>query len=123
MEHQSSKHDKSIFEIPLTEAERLTKAWAARHNFIKAYLIDAQELKDMIDERGASYVRVYFGWDNEMEKGREQRLIMVPANEYGNDMINEEANRAQDAVENSNIFDFTMPCPPTCSPEGPLNQQ
>lgn len=121
MEHQSSKHDKSIFEIPLSEAQTITKAWAARGNFIKSYLIDASELRDMVDERGASYVRVYFGWDTEMEKGREQRLIMVPADEYGHDMINVEAPISKDAMEDSNIFDFTMPCPPTCPPpDSPL---
>jgi len=117
MKDKSSKHDKSIFEIPVDEAVRLTKAWAERGNFIKSYLIDAQELKDMVDERDASYVRVYFGWDDEMEKGREQRMIMVPADEYGRDLVNTEVHENR-AVENSNIFDFTMPCPATCPPKG-----
>lgn len=122
MKDKSSKHDKSIFEIPLEEAQQLTQAWAARGNFIKSYLIDAQELKDMVDEKGASYVRVYFGWDTEMEIGREQRLIMVPADIYGNDMINTEVSLDETARENSNIFDFTMPCPPTCPPpDSPLS--
>jgi len=121
MEHHSSKHDKSIFEIPLTEAQQITRAWAARGNFIKSYLIDAQELKDMVEEKGASYVRVYFGWDTDMEKGREQRLIMVPADIYGHDMINTEVSLAENIKEDSNIFDFTMPCPPTCPPpDSPL---
>lgn len=122
MEHQSSKHDKSIFEIPLKEAQDITRAWAARGNFIKSYLIDAQELKDMVEERGASYVRVYFGWDTEMEKGREQRLIMVPADVYGHDMINTTPSLIE-GQEKSNIFDFTMPCPPTCPPpDSPLGE-
>lgn len=122
MKGKSSKHDKSIFEIPLEEAQQLTQAWAARGNFIKSYLIDAQELKDMVEEKGASYVRVYFGWDTEMEIGREQRLIMVPADIYGHDMINTEVSLTENAQENSNIFDFTMPCPPTCPPpDSPLS--
>lgn len=118
-----SKHNKSIFEIPLEEAKTLTKAWADQGNFIKSYLIDAQELKDMLIEPGVSYIRVYFGWDTEMEDGRQQRLIMVPANKYGNDMINtnpnEEGSVAAENV-NSNVFDFTLPCPPTCPPDSPL---
>lgn len=123
MEHQHSKHNSSIFEIPLDEAEELTKAWAERGNFIKAFLIDASELKDMITEKRAAYVRVYFGWDKEMEIGREQRLIMVPVDEYGRDMINTdvEANLAENP--NSNVFDFSMPCPPTCAPDSPLSDQ
>lgn len=124
MQEQASKHNKSIFEIPLSEAETLTKAWAAQGHFIKSYLIDAQELRDMITERGASYVRVYFGWDEEMELGREQRLIMVPANEYGNDMINTEPkDNLLAGDEDSNIFDFTMPCPPTCPADSPLTPE
>ncbi|EDM38762.1 hypothetical protein PBAL39_21855 [Pedobacter sp. BAL39] len=120
MNQDKSKHNSSIFEIPLSEAETITKAWADEGNFIKSYLIDASELKDMIDEKGATYVRVYFGWDVEMEKGREQRLIMVPADEYGNDMINESSEVAADGSSESNIFDFTLPCPPTCAPNSPL---
>lgn len=122
-----SKHDKSIFEIPLDEAVELTKAWAEQGNFIKGYLIDAQELRDMIDEKGVSYVRVYFGWDVEMEKGREQRMIMVPADEYGDDIINTEPNDDDTELKDrpkpidSNVFDFTMPCPATCaSAKSPL---
>ncbi|MNV88077.1 hypothetical protein D3C71_1822510 [compost metagenome] len=76
----------------------------------------------MVEEKGASYVRVYFGWDTEMEKGREQRLIMVPADIYGHDMINT-APSLLEGQEKSNIFDFTMPCPPTCPPpDSPLGE-
>lgn len=121
MTTEKSHHDKSIFEIPLSEAETLTKAWADQGHFIKSYLIDASELRGMIDEKGASYVRVYFGWDVEMEKGRKQRLIMVPADEYGNDIINEAPEANVEGNIDSNVFDFSMPCPPTCPPNSPLN--
>lgn len=118
---QPSKHNKSIFEIPLEEAKTLTKAWAEQGHFIKSYLIDAQELKDMLAEPNVSYIRVYFGWDNEMEIGRQQRLIMVPANLYGNDLINTNSLESEAAKDvDSNIFDFTLPCPPTCPPDSPL---
>ncbi|WP_316821506.1 hypothetical protein [Pedobacter gandavensis] len=122
MEKEAVKHDKSIFEIPLAEAKELTAAWAARGNFIKGFLIDKDELQDMLREPGTRYLRVYFGWDVEMEVGREQRMIMVPADIYGKDMINKEGSEeAGDGEVNSNIFDFTMPCPPTCSPDEILN--
>lgn len=122
MSKEPNKHNSSIFEIPLAEAKELTKAWTDQGNFIKGYLIDAQELRDMIDERGAQYIRVYFGWDNEMEEGRKQRMIMVPADIYGKDMINTGSKGTGEADgEDSNVFDFTMPCPPTCSPEPSLD--
>lgn len=120
MTKEKSHHDKSVFEIPLSEAKTLTKAWAEQGHFIKSYLIDASELRDMIDEQGVSYLRVYFGWDEEMEKGREHRLIMVPNDKYGNDMINEAVEENLESGPNSNIFDFSLPCPPTCAPNSPL---
>lgn len=123
MEKEALKHNKSIFEIPLAEAKELTAAWAAQGHFIKGFLIDKDELQDMIREPETRYVRVYFGWDVEMEAGREQRMIMVPADKYGKDMINTDGSdvEAQENGEvNSNVFDFTMPCPPTCSPDDTL---
>lgn len=104
----------SIYEIPLAEAQTLTKGWADQGNFVTGFLVDAQELTDMIKEQGASYIRLYFGWDASQEPGRRERMIMVPANEYGRDMIN------TTTPDDSNIFDFTLPCPPTCDKESPL---
>lgn len=43
----SNKNNSNIFEIPLAEARGLTQAWAAQNHFIKGYLTDAQELKDI----------------------------------------------------------------------------
>ncbi|WP_316840348.1 hypothetical protein [Pedobacter gandavensis] len=119
MRKEAVKHDKSIFEIPLAEAKELTAAWAKQGHFIKGFLIDKDELQDMLREKDTRYVRVYFGWDVQMEAGREQRMIMVPADKYGQDMVNKEPVEATSETSevNSNVFDFTMPCPPTCSPE------
>ncbi|ALL04876.1 hypothetical protein AQ505_04855 [Pedobacter sp. PACM 27299] len=111
------KHNKSMYEIPLAEAKELTAAWAAQGNLIKAFLVDAQELKDMLEEDGVKYIRMYFGWDNSMEDGRQQRMIMVPADIYGQDMVNKNVGTDLKGPVDSNVFDFTMPCPPTCSPD------
>ncbi|MCX2451276.1 hypothetical protein OQX61_08335 [Pedobacter sp. PLR] len=121
MEKEAAKHNKSIYEIPYAEAKKLTAAWAAQGNFIKGFLVDAQELRDMIDEEGVKYVRMYFGWDEQMEDGRQQRMIMVPTDIYGKDMTNNNYSRGKELSGpiDSNIFDFTMPCPPTCSPDEP----
>jgi hypothetical protein len=103
----------TTFEIPLKDAQTWAKAWADKGNFVKGFLIDASELRGIIDETGASYVRVYFAWDDTMEPGREEKLIMVPANIDGNDMVPLDA-------DHSNVFDFTNPCPPTCDSKSPL---
>jgi hypothetical protein len=116
METNNTGTDKvqTTFEVPLKDAQTWTKAWADRGNFVKGFLIDASELRNIIDETGASYVRVYFGWDATMEPGREEKLVMVPANIDGDDMVPLDA-------EHSNVFDFTNPCPPTCDTKSPLN--
>ncbi|WP_316750635.1 hypothetical protein [Pedobacter gandavensis] len=115
MKEEAPKHDKSIFEISYAKAKKITTAWDKQGHFIKGYLVDAQELRDMVDQEGVSYVRMYFGWDDQMEEGRQQRMIMVPTDKYGSDLIPEGA-KTENSEEESNIFDFTMPCPPTCSP-------
>lgn len=119
MEKRDNKHNKSIFEIPLAEAKTLTTAWAEQKHLIKAFLVDADELSDMITEKKAKYVRMYLGWDVEMEVGRELRMIMVPVDINGKDIILLDAPDPDDidAPAANNIFDFTMPCPPTCSPD------
>jgi hypothetical protein len=118
------KERKSIFEIPLGEGMRLTRAWAEKGKFYKAFLLDASELRDVLAEKKASYIRVYFGWDDEQEPGRNERLIMVPADDLGNDMLPDSSSLDDATLEssNSNVFDFTLPCPPTCDPKSPLFQ-
>ncbi|MBB2151557.1 hypothetical protein [Pedobacter gandavensis] len=117
MKKKVNKHNKSIFEIPLSEAKELTTAWAEQKHLIKAFLVDADELSDMISEKKAKYVRMYFGWDKEMEVGREVRMIMVPVDINGKDMILLDGESSTETNAANNIFDFTMPCPPTCSPD------
>lgn len=104
----------TTFEVPLEDAQTWTKAWADKGDFIKAFLIDAEELKSIIEEKGASYLRVYFGWDSSMEPGRNEKLVMTPVDEFGRDMA------PKSGLPNSNVFDFTLPCPPTCDINSPL---
>lgn len=111
--NKTTNNLQTTFEVPLKDAQTWTKAWADRGNFVKGFLIDASELRGIIDETGASYVRVYFAWDDTMEPGREEKLVMAPANVYGNDMVPLD-------TEHSNVFDFTTPCPPACDVNSPL---
>jgi len=103
----------TTFEVPLDEAKQWVQAWTDRGNFVKGFLIDAEEIRSIIDEQGASYLRVYFAWDSTMEPGREEKLVMVPVNATGNDLVPKDS-------EHSNVFDFTLPCPPTCDTSSPL---
>lgn len=105
--------DPTVYEVPLSRAETWTQAWVDRGNFVKAFLIDAQELQDIIDEHGTRYIRVYFGWDETQEPGRRERMVMCPVDVEGVDMI-------PGTEMPSNVFDFTQPCPPTCDTSSKL---
>lgn len=100
--------DPTVYEILLSDGQKWVKEWATEGHKVKGFLIDATELNDIIQDNKASYVRVYFGINTDLPAGENEKMIMVPVDANGNDMIN-----VTDGP-NSNVFDFTLPCPPTC---------
>lgn len=86
----------------------------------KACLIHLGELLSMLSEGGISGIRAYLAlrWDPTLEQNIIS-LVMVKtrltAAGIHEDIINE-----VDPTK-SGIFDFTAPCPNTCSPGSPLN--
>ena len=103
---------KTVYEIPVEEAKKWILAWIDCHakGSVKGFLIDADELRCIIDEAGAKYMRIYFAINEDLPEDN-HKLVMVPVDEEGYDMVARKTNADDDG---SNVFDFTMPCPPTC---------
>ena len=74
----------------------------------KGFWIPGNDLIDILRETGAVSARTYFGIDeNDLI-----HLLFVGVDANGNDMTDES--------EGQYIYDFTQPCPATCSETGPL---
>jgi hypothetical protein len=102
----------SPYLIPLQTAVNWTTAWrGANTNSIKAFLINIDEINDMLKEAGTNSIRLYFGLDNGVEK-----LALVAVNAQGQDIISPTVNNQVI----SGTYDFCTPCPPTCDPLSPL---
>ena len=116
----------TTYNIPLADAERYTARWREDHrDSDKAFTIDVQELKDIIDELGRRHhhqcpvkqIRVYFGIKDDGKEG----LILVGVDKDGKDIttLPPTPGRAED--DNSGTYDFTKPCPSTCDETSPLS--
>jgi hypothetical protein len=102
----------SPYLIPLQTAVDWTTAWrSANPNAVKAFLINIDEVNDMLEEAGTNSIRLYFGLDNGVEK-----LALVAVDANGLDII----NPTVDSQQISGTYDFCEPCPPTCDTDSPL---
>lgn len=115
----------TTYNIPWEEAARYTARWREAHRDAdKAFTIDVQELKDIIDELGRRHhhqrpikeVRVYFGIKDDGKEG----LILVGVDKDGKDIITLPPKFEGDA-DDSGTYDFTKPCPSTCDETSPLS--
>jgi|RhiMetdeSRZDD1v2_1073273.scaffolds.fasta_scaffold00608_25 hypothetical protein len=118
----------TTYQIPLADAERYTARWREDHRGSdKAFTINVQELKDIIDELGRRHhhhcpieqIRVYFGIKDDGKEG----LILVGVDKDGKDIttLPPTSDGADDDVDNSGTYDFTKPCPDTCDETSPLS--
>ncbi|NVK64829.1 MAG: hypothetical protein HWE22_09590 [Flavobacteriales bacterium] len=76
--------------------------------FIKGFFIPGDDLNEVMRETGASDARSYLGIDD----NHEFHLLVVGVDDNGNDMV--------DPEKGCYVYDFTRPCPPTCSKTGPF---
>ncbi len=101
----------TTWEISIAQGAEWTYNWQNQHpNDKKAFLVCKSEIDTIFrNNPTANYIRFYLGIDT---SGRtpEQKMIMVPVNAAEADVIPNPAQPSQ-----SNIFDFTTPCPPTCT--------
>jgi hypothetical protein len=127
MKETRTQQVSTTYKIPLQDACRYTARWREAHrNSDRAFTIDVQELKDVIDEFSrrnpfncpVKEVRVYFGIKDDGKEG----LILVGVDKYGRDittLIPNVGSNVED-LENSGTYDFTKPCPDTCDDTSPL---
>ena len=104
----------SDYEISLETAQKWVKAYvdSVPPNATRAFLVSKKELEIVMGDDRVKYVRMYFGKDVNIEP--QSKMILVPVDVEGNDMIEVRG-------DDSNIYDFTLPCPPTCNDESPLS--
>jgi hypothetical protein len=108
----------TVYEVSLKDAQTWVKAYDQRiaAGATKSFLVDVDELNDIIAiSDQVQYVRFYFGY-NGAQREHPEKLLLVPVDANGVDMINT-------IGDNSQIYDFTMPCPPTCDMDSPINKE
>ena len=107
---------RSVYEVSLTDAQKWVTTYVKdkKVDCVRGFLIDADELRYILkDTSVVKYVRVYFGADESYPEHPE-KLMLVPVNGMGIDLIDTKG-------PNSHIFDFTLPCHPTCDRTSPLS--
>lgn len=116
--------------IPVDKAIAMAKNWrdyldASEDDFsVNSYLIPIIDLKNILKYNpDAESVRAYIGLED-ANNPMSSTLILVPV-VNGKDVIYKSTgNYSELGGENeSNVYDLTKPCPPSCPVEGsPLNQ-
>ncbi len=107
--------DMSRIELP-PNAIKLDKAvkWVTRwresgQNLpIKGFLIPKIDISEVMAEPEVANLRTYMAIDD----NQAFHLLTVGVNAAGDDMVDEDAGQY--------VYDFSQPCPPTCSKTGPL---
>lgn len=115
----------TFYEIPLKEAITWTKNWRKqkekhgkkKNDYVRAFRIDLAELDEIRKEKGTDHIRIYFGIEEKDGEERE-KLVLVGVDENDNDIID---IKSLTKSATSGTFDFSKPCPPTCSEDNVLN--
>lgn len=80
-------------------------------NPLKAFLIPGDDIKGIIKNDHTFHIRGYLGLQ-ELDGSFIPHMMVVGVDKNGNDMV--------DYNKELYIYDFTSPCPNTCSKEGPF---
>ncbi|WP_459209513.1 hypothetical protein [Aquimarina rhabdastrellae] len=136
--------------ISLETAQEWSREWNEeessynKYNKCNAFLIPVEDLLEVLDEMGIlniplesilkakedrggkEFIRAYTGVQNKIVNNKlkpEEKLMIVGTklvNGTYKDMI---AGYDDETIgEGGKIFDFSVPCPPACDPESPLNE-
>lgn len=107
--------------VSMTTAATWTKAWRKKmtdgnwlqSNMKKGFLIPMVNF-EKLKAQGATNIRAYMALDeSETDQSKALKLVLVGVDANGNDMINED--------QGDFAYDFTVPCPPICPPDNPIN--
>jgi len=106
--------------IELREAQDWARKWRKEegeynaHHEVHAFLIPVEDINQLI-EQGVDAVRAYLGVDkDDVEK------LMIVGTRW-NDQMKTYDDMLPGAPVEGLIYDFTMPCPPACGYNSPLN--
>ncbi|MBK0379160.1 hypothetical protein [Mucilaginibacter segetis] len=146
-EEKVSMPIRTMVKIPISTAIKRTENWRSfmgahfsdNKKVPKAVFISKIDLLDLVEEIQANDllmgVRAYFTLDEKHVKGNENRLtfLIVPVKageerlpfDYVDVVktdsdISNQFDTGQNDTANSNVFDFTKPCPDCCDPTSPL---
>lgn len=127
MDENSPSLPESTGKITVSEAAALTANWRAYlassgQDFqAKAFLIPIISIKNLLEQNpDAESVRVYFGLEDATDPNS-AKAVIVPVVE-GNDIIFIPGrNGDPEDEDDSNVYDRTELCPPTCSDRNELN--
>lgn len=87
----------------------------------KAFLIPITSIKSLMDSNPyADGIRAYIGLEDESDANT-GKLIFVPVVNGEDIMFVEGGTNNLENIDDSNMYDRTQPCPPTCSPSNELN--
>lgn len=125
----------SLFLIPAETACNYTRNWRNLDpddpQFIKAFTVKIEELQNILDEMAnlnANAIRVYLGQkgESQVHSGNDKKLVLVAVagfepddNNPGFDIVTY-TDPNDPAKSLSGCYDFTYPCPDTCSKTSPL---
>lgn len=115
-----AENKRTLEEMELGLSVQLTKNWRSRFNLDKpeenpeiqqtakkAFLVRKEDLEAIVKSTDFHGMRIYFG-SNTTDHLSPMRLILVPVDENGNDIIDYKN------PTHPGIYDFSMPCPDTC---------
>lgn len=96
-------------QICLNDAVTYTTEWRDKNpGGVTSFIVAIDDLKGVVNELGADYARIYLGYGSDgLEK-----IMIVGADSSQQDMI---LDMEDPYSTDSGIYDFSNPCPPTCS--------
>jgi hypothetical protein len=112
----------SATQLPVQTAQDLCGDWRNLSNEdkgskigdIKGFLIPKDAVSDLKDNSEVEAIRVYLAYD---ESADEVKLVVVGTKANASTGVQEDIIGTSPDTE---IYDFTTPCPSTCDPNSPL---
>lgn len=133
MQHENERKKREQLDgnrVPVATAVEATSLWRKVSadrlgdtvNEIKAFFIPMEDLKSLVDlyqDLGVTGARAYIGIvPNADPSCSDLKLFLCPATETEDFYKNYPESSKKDS---SSIYDFTMPCPDSCSKKNELN--
>lgn len=113
--------------ISVSEAAELTANWrtyvttSGQAFTTRGFLIPITSVKDLIDQnQDADGVRVYLGLSDATDPNS-GKIVLVPVVDGNDVLFIPGSGEDRDDEDDSNLYDRTSPCPPSCGVRNELN--